>query len=184
LPTPINVRFAVVAGMIAVAALARLLPLPPNVQPVAAMALFAGANFDRRAWALAIPLIAMLLSDLALELIAGHGFHALMPIVYVSMAAIVGIGVLIGKRRSAAWIAGGAISGALLFFVATNFAVWLTSAMYPPTIEGLMACYVAALPFFANSLVGDLGFAAALFGGYALLQHRFPVLAGPSYARG
>ena len=88
--------------------------------------------------------------------------------------------------RSAGWrsagsapclrIGGAALASAVLFFVVTNFGVWATSGMYPPTFAGLQACYVAALPFFQNSLAGDLFFAAVLFGGFALAERSLPAL--------
>ena len=69
-----------------------------------------------------------------------------------------------------------ALGSGLLFFVVTNFSVWLGSAFYPPTWEGLVACYTAALPFFRNTLVGNLVYSLILFGGLALAERRFPAL--------
>jgi hypothetical protein len=75
------------------------------------------------------------------------------------------------------------VLGSVLFFLITNFAVWYGSAFYPQTPAGLLACYTAGLAFynqqsfFINSLLGDLFYGGLLFGTYALLQRRFPVLA-------
>ncbi len=49
------------------------------------------------------------------------------------------------------------------------------SGIYPQTAEGLMQAYVAGIPFFQNSLLGNLVFAAVIFGGYHLLQENVPV---------
>jgi hypothetical protein len=67
----------------------------------------------------------------------------------------------------------------VLFFTVTNFGTWLTSGMYPPTFSGLVACFVAAVPFFQNTLAGDLVFSALLFGGFALLEQRLPIFRAP-----
>ena len=73
-------------------------------------------------------------------------------------------------------IAGAALASSILFFAVTNFGTWATGEIYPPTLAGLAACYVAAIPFFQNTLAGDLFFSALLFGGFALLERRLPLL--------
>jgi hypothetical protein len=73
-------------------------------------------------------------------------------------------------------IAGAAVAGSVLFYVLTNFGTWLTTGMYPRTLEGLAACYVAAIPFFQNTLAGDLFFSALLFGGFAVAERAIPRL--------
>ncbi|MBI3540573.1 MAG: hypothetical protein HY073_00220, partial [Deltaproteobacteria bacterium] len=80
------------------------------------------------------------------------------------------------KNRSVARIAITSLSSSLLFFVVTNFAVWAFQEMYPKTLAGLATCYVAAIPFFQQTILGDALFAAVLFGGYALVQKCLPVL--------
>jgi hypothetical protein len=168
----IQTRTIVIIGIVAIAALFRFLPTPPNVAPVAAMALFGGALFADKRLALLLPLAVMFITDLFL------GLHSTLWAVYLSFAAIAGIGILVGKNRNVASITAGAISGSVLFFVITNFAVWLMGSgmFYPKTIEGLMMCYTAAIPFFHNTLVGDLFFTGALFGSYELLRRYVPSL--------
>jgi hypothetical protein len=68
------------------------------------------------------------------------------------------------------------LASSVLFFVITNFGVWAFDAFYPKTWEGLIACYVAAIPFFQNTLIGDLLYTAVLFGGFALLERQLPIL--------
>jgi hypothetical protein len=164
----------VLAALVAAAALARLVPHPPNVTPVGAMALFGGACLADRRLALLVPLAALFLSDLAL------GLHALIPVVYGSFAVNVLLGRWLRSRRTAVSTAAVTLLGSVQFFAVTNFACWLL--WYPPTAAGFSACYVAAIPFFQNTLLGDAAFAAALFGALAAAERGFPVLREPAPA--
>jgi hypothetical protein len=164
---------AIVIAIFAAAAL-RLVPHPSNVSPIDAMALFSGAYLQRRGLAFAAPFGALLLSDAVL------GFYPGMEFVYASVAAIVLIGWAIASRKSTLRVGFGAVAGSMLFFIVTNFGVWLASGMYPHSLAGLAACYVAAMPFFQNTLAGDLGYAALLFGGFALLQRLVPAVREPA----
>jgi hypothetical protein len=161
---------ALLAAIFAAAAM-RLLPHPPNFSPIAAMALFSGAYLPRRALAFLAPFGALLLSDALLG-----GFYGGMVFVYLSFALTVLIGWAIAGRKSPLIIGGAALASSVLFFVVTNFGVWLSSGMYPRTGEGLIGCYVAAVPFFQNTLAGDLFFTALLFGGFALAERVVPAL--------
>ena len=165
-----HARLAAILSAILVAAALRLVPHPPNFSPIGAMALFGGAYFGRRALAFAAPLGALLLSDAIL------GFHSGVPYVYGSVALVVLLGRAVAKRMTALTIAGAALASSILFFAVTNFGTWATGEIYPPTLAGLAACYVAAIPFFQNTLAGDLFFSALLFGGFALLERRVPML--------
>jgi hypothetical protein len=163
-------RLIALVSAVLAAALFRLVPHPPNFSPIAAMALFSGAYFGRKGLAFAAPLGAMLVSDAVL------GFHGGMLVVYGSLALIVVLGWLLTAKRSAGRIAAAAVSASVLFYLVTNFGVWALGDMYPKTLAGLGACYVAALPFFQNSLAGDLVFTALLFGGFALAERWLPAL--------
>ena len=145
--------------------------LPLNFSPVAAIALFGGAMFANRIAAFAAPLGIMLLSDMFL------GFHDTMWAVYLSIFLIVGIGQVIRSRPGVLYGMLGAVAGSVLFFLITNAAVWMTGTIYAPGIGGLMESYVAGLPFYRNSLMGDLFFTGVLFGAYELASRQFPVLA-------
>ena len=162
--------FALVLAILAAAAM-RVLPHPPNFSPIAAMALFGGAYLPKRALAFVAPFGALILSDLLLG-----GFYPGMNFVYLSFGLTVLIGWAVGKRKTALTIAGAAIASSVLFFVLTNFGMWLFSGFYPRTWEGLAACYVAAIPFFQNTVAGDLFFSALLFGGFALAERAVPSL--------
>ncbi len=168
-----HARLLAILSAILIAAVLRLVPHPPNFTPIGAMALFGGAYFARRALAFAAPRVALLLSDAII------GFHTGMPFVYAGVALIVLIGWAVRARMTPFRIATAAVISSVLFFTVTNFGVWLSSGMYPQTLSGLAACYVAAIPFFQNTLAGDLAYTALLFGGFALLERRVPLLRAP-----
>ena len=163
-------RLLAILTAVIVAAALRLVPHPPNFTPIGAMALFSGAYLAHRWLALAVPLAAMLLSDAVL------GFHSGMPFVYGSVALIVLIGWFGLKRVSSLRVVAAALISSVLFFVVTNFGTWAVSGMYPMTLSGLAACYVAAIPFFQNTVVGDLFYSGVLFAGFALLERIIPAI--------
>ena len=180
----LNARLCTLVGVMLVAAASRLLPHPPNFTPVAAIALFGGASFVHLATAFAVPLGAMLLSDLVLGLtVYGAAAFGATPYVYGSFALIVCLGRMIRSRNGPLAIGGAALASSLLFFALTNFAVWMRGHLYPLTPDGLVACYVAALPFFRNTLAGDMFYAVLLFGGFALAERRFTALREEQVAR-
>lgn len=142
--------------LIIAATILRLIPHPPNFAPITAMALF-GAGFLPKKYAIIVPLSAMLISDFFL------GFHKTMVFVYGSFVLIAFLGFWLLKKRSLKSIVLASILSSVLFFIVTNFGVWLLG-WYPRTWEGLMACYIAAIPFFRNTLVGDLFYVGVMFG--------------------
>ena len=161
------------AGIMLAAMAARLLPHPPNFTPIEAVALFGGAYVADRRLAFLLPLLALLLSDLVLGFVVyGYGLvYGGMAFVYASVALITALGRWQLRRRASLYrSAGCALVAASLFFVVTNFGVWLTSGLYPHNASGLLACYVAGLPFFHYALAGTLGYTAVLFGGLALVR--------------
>lgn len=163
----------VVLGLIAAAALARLIPHPWNFTPVGAMALFAGAQVRDWRLALALPLAAMALSDAFL----GPDGLLVTSLVYGCFAATVGMGMLIRRRVSVLSVAAFSTLSAVLFYVVTNFGAWVAyEAFYPKTLVGLGTCYVAGIPFFGGTLAGNLFYSLVLFGGFALLERMLPVL--------
>lgn len=165
----ISARPLALAVGVLLAAASRLIPHPPNVTPIAAMALFGGAYFSNLTAAYVVPLAAMLLSDVILR------FHRTMPFVYASFLLIVLIGYRL-RRRTGSAVALAALASSVLFFVVTNFGVWVTGTLYPKSLSGLATAYAAALPFFRNTIVGDLLYVAVLFGGFALLERYVPAL--------
>jgi hypothetical protein len=172
-----NKRLAAAILFIAAAAVARVIPHPPNVTPIAAMALFGGAFLANRRLALAVPLAAMLLSDVVLGLtVYGNVLFFSQPVVYLALLATVAIGRLLRGNKSPHRVLLAALASSLMFFVVTNFAVWASERLYSRDWSGLLACYIAAIPFFRNSVAGDLAFVVILFGGYALWEKStFPI---------
>lgn len=157
-------RFAtiVAAVLVVVAAASRAVPHPWNFTPMIAVALFGGARLARW-WIASLAVLGCLaLGDLAIGVFPYAG----MEWVYGSMLLVVAIG-RVARDRGVTGALVGALAGGAVFFVVTNFAVWLGS-MYPHTGAGLVECYTAALPFYRNQIAGDLLFTGALFGAHAL----------------
>ncbi len=156
----------------------RLLPHPMGFTPVGALGLFAGAYvMNRRAWL--IPLAVLFISDIFI------GFYnpIIMLSVYVSFAlsAVLGRYVL-SKKRSVLRVGGSAVGSATILFVLSNFTLWATGLYYPLTMEGLTLCFVRAIPFYGNSLMGDLLYSAVLFGTYEGVKQWIDKEANPTIA--
>jgi hypothetical protein len=160
--------------LIVLAAALRIAPHPWNFAPVGAMALFSGAVLKDRRLAFFFPLVALFVGD------AFIGFHKLIPVVYASFLINVAIGLWLRDRRTIARISLATLLGAIQFFTVTNFAVWQFLSSYPHTASGLLACYIAGIPLFWNTLAGDALYAALLFGSFALAERFIPALQQPS----
>ena len=163
-----NSRLVALLSVILAAAVLRLVPHPPNFTPIGAMALFSAAYLGRRALAFAAPLGAMLLSDMVL------GFYSGFWVTYLAISLIVLIGWLTLSRVSPLRIGAAAVASSVTFFLVSNFGTWALSGMYPPTRAGLAACYAAAIPFFQNTLAGDLFYATLLFGSFRVAELLVP----------
>jgi hypothetical protein len=161
-------RILALLSAILLAAALRLVPHPPNFTPIGAMALFSGAYLGRRSLAFVAPLGAMLLSDAFL------GFYSGMWVTYLAVALIVAVGWLALSRVSVLRVAGAAVMSSIVFFLVSNFGTWALSGMYSHTPAGLAACYIAAIPFFQNTLAGDLFYATLLFGGFRIAELLVP----------
>lgn len=182
----LNARTSTIALIVVAAAAARLLPHPHNVTPLAALALFGSAYFANRWMAFVVPLLALALSNLLLGIYWSWSFMAWQPhlwVQYLSFALVVGLGFLLRGHASAWKIASVTLASSVVFFIVTNLGEWAFQAWYPKTWEGLSACFIAALPFFRNSLLGDFGFVLLLFGGMHLLERRFAMLRAPRVAQ-
>jgi hypothetical protein len=170
-PRLLTPRVYALVVLVVIAAVSRLLPHPENITPIGALALFSGACFADRRVALAVPLVALFLGDLV------TGLHFMIPVVYGSFA----LNVLIGRfwlrrRRVLIPIACATLLGAVQFFVVTNFGLWALGGYYPRTWQGLVTCYVNAIPYLQRTLLGDMTFVVVLFGGLALVERAFPRL--------
>lgn len=189
-------RFIFISVAVLLAALSRLLPHPENFTPIAAIGLFGGALFGRRHFAMLVPLAAMVISDILLTqfryahltTIPEYFTSGTIISVYISFAIIVCIGFLLRGRAKALPIIGATLGSSILFFLITNFVVWMGSVAYPANLSGLIACYAAAIPFykpelfgsfFFNTVMGDLFYVGVMFGAYYLAQSRFPSFVEP-----
>ena len=155
----------------------RLIPHPWNMTPLGAMFLFSGATFQRKSTSLLVPLLALILSDIAVvELMYGGRYAWFSPFTWLGFTVVGLLGWALRHKFSGLRLLATSLAGSLLFFLISNFGVWLEGTLYPLTWSGLVECYVAAIPFFRNSLFGDLLYAAAMFGSYRWLSTRLPHL--------
>jgi hypothetical protein len=148
--------------LILFAAFSRVMPHPANFTPIAAIALFSGVYLKKR-YFFVIPITAMLLSDLFI------GFHSGMIWVYGSFAVIAVLGLWLRSHKSTGYIIGTTLVSSIVFFIITNFGVWL-SGYYTTTLNGLIECYTMAIPFFRNTVAGDLIYVGVMFGIYELVS--------------
>jgi len=160
--------------LVVILAATRLIPHPPNFSPMLAIALFAGAKAPKRWLAYLAPLLALWISDFAVET------HYMMIITGLCILLAAGLGSLTekwvgeastGKRTFGFGVAG--LLSAVIFFLVTNFFVWQTSGMYPLTQEGLANCFTMALPFFHNQVLSAWMFSGVAFGAWALIEPSF-----------
>lgn len=138
----------------------KYLPHIPNFAPIAAMALFGGVYLSRK-HALIIPVIAMLIADYFI------GFYNpwIMASVYGSFILIGLLGLWLRSHKTLPNIIGGSLTGSIVFFLVTNFSMWIIPhSLYPHTWQGLVSCYIMGLPFFRGTITGDLFYVGALFG--------------------
>jgi hypothetical protein len=167
----LKARTIIIAMAVIAAAFMRLLPHWPNFTPVAAMALFGGAYINRKAFAILLPVSAMLISDLVL------GFHSTMIAVYAGIVLTVLIGFALRNRVKTGNVLLAAVSSTVVFFLVTNFGAWASGMMpYTKDFSGLIQAYIAGLPFFYNGLMGDLFYSAVFFGGFYFVSRRYPAV--------
>ncbi|KKU26137.1 MAG: hypothetical protein UX39_C0012G0014 [Candidatus Magasanikbacteria bacterium GW2011_GWA2_46_17] len=160
--SPVSILLLLILGVAT-----RLLPHPANFTSIGALALFGGLYLPKR-WAIVAPIIIMFTSDKFI------GFYSwpIMLSVYASFFIMGLIGLSLRNRKKIRLILGGTLLGSVLFFLITNWAVWAFGTMYAHSLTGLLESYFAALPFFRNSLAGDLFYTTVLVGGYEFITRR------------
>ena len=159
-----------VSIMVAIAAATRFLPHPPNFTAIGGMALFGAATLTNKKLAFLVPIMAMFISDLFIP----NGFNLS---VYTAFIAIAAMGLLISNKKGPMPVIVGSISASVIFFAISNFGVWASQAMYTKNAIGLISCFEAAIPFFPNTLAGDLFFSSLLFSSYAIIKKTNLVIA-------
>ncbi|MEM6316819.1 MAG: DUF6580 family putative transport protein [Bacteroidota bacterium] len=174
----IPLQTGVITLIILAAVASRLVPHPSNFSPLGAIALFGAAHFARRWLAWLIPIAATWLSDLFINNVVYAQYYPEFTWFYSGFywqygayLFIVLLGLLLYKKHiSLGNVLGGAIGAGLLFFLISNFGVWVGGTMYPKTFSGLIACYAAGIPFLKGTLMGNLFYSSLLFGSYYFLQ--------------
>lgn len=175
--TDFNPKLKFILLLIILAAFSRLIPHMSNFTPIGAIALFAGTYISNKRMAFLLPVATLFLSDILLELVNGTGFYRDMIFVYGSFAIIVALGFLLRGREQRQTIMVASLVSSVIFFLISNFGTWLMYDLYPKSFSGLVSCYVAGIPFFRGTFMGDLFYNLALFGTFALARWRYPVLA-------
>lgn len=149
--------------IIGVSILLRLIPHIPNVAPIGALALFSGA-YAKSKKMFFVPFITLIVSDYFL------GFYSVMPFVYGAFAMTILIGTILKHNKNPLRLFGASIAASIIFFIVTNFGVWIMGDWYPKTASGLVNAYVLAIPFFRNSILGDIGYSFCFFYGYRFMM--------------
>lgn len=164
-----KIYILLITSIVVFGVIARVLPHNANFAPMGAIALFAAAFYKRKALALAIPAIAWWLSDLYLnntvyatsENFTWFTYDQLFSV--LALLSIVLLGALLLKSFNVAKVLVGSISASLIFFLISNFGVWMQGFLYPKTWSGLVSCYTMALPFYKATFVSDLVFSGIFF---------------------
>jgi len=169
----IKKEYTILILLVVLASFSRILPHIPNFTPIVAIALFSASYFSNKYLAFIIPMLSLWLSDLVINNVILSGYYGKFIWFYpgfiwqyASFLIIAIIGIKTLKKRSFIRILGITISSSLVFFLITNFGVWISSSMYPKNIFGILACYTAAIPFYYSTLFGSLFYSFFLFGIY------------------
>jgi uncharacterized protein DUF6580 len=158
--------------VVLLAVLTRFIPHMPNFSPVFAALLFGGAHLKRRD-AIWYPILLLAASDLVLTTqVYRIGLRWEDSITWMAFAAIALIGYWLRKRETVARVGIAALAGPTAFFVISNFGVWVSWPMYPATWHGLITCYLAAVPFYRNSLLASVVYTAVLFGANEIYRRK------------
>lgn len=155
---------AFIIVMAGVSAAMRFLPHPYNFVPVGALALFSGV-YVRSKWGVIIPVVVMAVTDVFV------GWHTLVLFTWGSYVAAGMIGWWVRQRPNALKVLAGSVSGSVVFYLVTNFAVWAFTPLYQKTWAGLVQSYVMAIPFYRNTFLGDLFYVSVFFGLYAMARY-------------
>ncbi len=179
-----NLKFKVATLFICIGAILRLLPHPHNMTPIAAMALMGGLYIGRKYLAYIIPFVTLFFSDLILNNTINRIFFEgsegiilwddYMLYTYIAFGLTVVLGSLLKSTRGLKLIVSGTLLSSLLFFLITNLGTWMSGVIYPKDFAGLLACFVAAIPFFINTLIGNLVFIGVFVFGIELVNAKSP----------
>ena len=183
----IQTHLGILVLILFLVALSRLVPYLLDIEdtfnfsPLAAIALFGGAYFVNRSNAVMFPLLALWVSNLILDNVFLSQYYEGFALfanweVYIAIIAIVGMAMLVLKKVTLPRVIGASLIASILFFFVTNFVVWINGGLYPPTFSGLIECFTMAIPFFRNTIAGDMVFSLLLFGAFEWAANRYPSL--------
>lgn len=162
-------RFILITVLILIATTFRLIGHLPNFTPLAAIALFSGALISNRFMAIVVPFLALFISDLYIGL---YGYEMIVP--YLGFGITILMGFLLRSKTGIVNVLGITMLSSLVFFLFTNFALFYPTTLYPHSVDGVFASYLAGIPFLKNALLGDLFYASVLFGAYYLITINVP----------
>jgi hypothetical protein len=178
----IDLRISIIVALILIVALSRLIPIY-NFSPLGAIGLFGAAYFKKKWQVFLIPIVAIWLSDVLVNNILYASYYSSFTWFYEgfywqygSYFLISLFGLYLFKKVNTTRVIVGALTATVLFFFVSNFGSWVSSPLYPKTIGGLITCLAAGIPFIKGTLLGNLIYSGVLFGSFALLQKKFPVL--------
>jgi hypothetical protein len=159
------------AALVVLAAVLKITTFPHSVNPIIAISLFSGAIISNKKMAFVLPLFAMLISDVLLEVLnIAPGFYGMGQIGnYASLLFVTLLGFQMKKINTVS-VVGFSIASSLIFFFLsnTNSYFFENYNTYGTGFQGWANCMIAGIPFVKNSLVTDLCFSAVLFGTYQL----------------
>lgn len=158
---------AIAAALVAAGVALRLLPHLANFAPVGAIALFGGATLSP-GLAIALPLAVMVVSDLLI------GLHGTVLFTWSGFVLVGLFGLLLRHKSNWVRVPLGAVGSALIFYIVSNFGVWVEGKLYAHTLQGLIDCFAAGLPFLKTSFLADITYSTVLFGAFALATRRLP----------
>ncbi len=180
-------RWGIIAFVVFLVALSRLVPhafgVPQlfNFSPIGGIALFGAAYFARKQMAFLLPILALWVSNLLLDNVYYAAYYDGFAWftnweIYLTVALLVVLGIFFLKKITPLRLLGASLSASVLFFLVSNFFVWSSGTMYTKNLAGFVACYIAAIPFFWNTLAGDLFYVALLFGVFEWVKKQRPSL--------
>ena len=150
-------RNILIASIIILAVLSRLAPHPPNFAPITGIALFSSKKINNKLYGIFLPIIPLFISDLFI------GLSFINIFVYLSFIIIYFLGTISAKIDVKT-----VFLSSVVFFILTNLGVWYLG--YPKNIEGLITCFTLAIPFFINTILGDLFYSFILFRSYKAVE--------------
>lgn len=147
------------------------------------MALLGGAYYSKRILSYLVPILSLYISDLFLNNFVYRSFFPenegivwfsdFMIYTYLGTLGVVILGRFVLSKITLPRMIGGALAASILFFLVSNFGVWIAStSLFPKNISGLLSCYAAGLPFLQTSIIGNLVFTLVLFTGYEVLTQK------------